>query len=266
MMGLIGLPISLFLYWLMLRSKKESPFPKYGLLRVLIAGAVSVVLSSIISMPVSLVLELARSGAFSDFSGFIQSAISNPEALKESMQSLDANALSATLWAMLNMFLSAGLLEEGLKYLSCRIAIRKEGMVRTWMDSVVAFAIVGITFEMLENITFGIGSEFIAVLFRALAPAHFVFGVVMGYFYGKYLVSGKKGYRLFSFFIPVIHHTVTNAFMSTMNVSSLNNVQGIAAAISHIVVGVITVIVVFYWQKKGKLDVPIRQKETSVSV
>ncbi len=260
MMGLIGLPISLFLYWLMLRSKKESPFPKYGLLRLLIAGTVSVVLSSIISMPVSLVLELARSGAFSDFSGFIQSAISNPEALKESMQSLDGNALSATLWAMLNMFLSAGLLEEGLKCLSCRIAIRKEGMIRTWMDAVIAFSFVGITFELIENIVFGMSTDLIAAIFRSLAPAHFVFGTIMGYFYGKYLVSGQKKYRWLSLAVPVIYHTITNALIDSIDMNGIIHFVGIGTSISHIAAGAITVIIIIHLQKNKILDIPIRQE------
>lgn len=92
-------------------------------------------------------------------------------------------------------------MEEGLKFLTCRLAIRKEGMVRTWMDSVVAFAFVGITFEMIENVAFG-GAEILNVIVRALAPAHFVFGVIMGYFWGKYLVTGLKRYRVLPLWCP----------------------------------------------------------------
>ena len=54
--------------------------------------------------------------------------------------------------------LQCGLMEEGLKYLTCRAAMRKKGMVRTWMDAVICFAFVGNTFELIENIAFGGGS------------------------------------------------------------------------------------------------------------
>lgn len=43
MMGLVSLPISALLYWLVLRPKREAPFPKGGIIRLVIAGAVSLV-------------------------------------------------------------------------------------------------------------------------------------------------------------------------------------------------------------------------------
>ena len=175
-------------------------------------------------------------------------------------QNLPAGSLSSTLWNMIDMFFAAGLLEEGLKFATCRIAIRKKGMVRTWMDSVVAFAVVGITFEMIENVAFG-GAEIANVILRALAPAHFVFGVIMGYFYGKYLVSGQKKYRLLSFVVPVVYHTITNGLMASMDLSRLNLVICAAASISHIVAGIVTVIVMIKWQKNRTLDVPVIEKQ-----
>ena len=65
-------------------------------------------------------------------------------------------------------------------------------MVRSWMDAVICFAVVGITFEFLENIVFGLNSDFLSALMRSIAAAHTVFGVIMGYFYGKYRVTGEK--------------------------------------------------------------------------
>ncbi len=258
-MGFIGLPISLFLYWLMLRSKKESPFPKWGLFRLMIGAVFCIAISTVLSMPISLIITLFRTGAFVDFSGWLQAIRENPAVFKEMTQNLDATPLQATFWSIINMFFSAGLLEEGLKYLACRFAIRKEGMVRTWMDSVVAFAIVGITFELLENIIFGMGGDFLSALLRALAAAHFVFGVIMGYFYGKYRVTGKKGYHLLAFVVPVVYHSLANGLIATMEQSKINQVIGITSSISYIVAAVVTVPVVFYWQKKKTLNVPVKE-------
>ncbi len=61
-MGFISLPVSLFLYWLMLRPKREGPFPKGGLIRLLLAGAVSVGLSVILNLPLSGLVSVFRLG------------------------------------------------------------------------------------------------------------------------------------------------------------------------------------------------------------
>ena len=266
LMGLIGLPISIALYWLMLRPKKEAPFPKRGILRLVIAAIVSVVAASILSMPISTAVTLFRTGVFSDLPGLIETVQSNPNAIKEMIDSAGGSTLSLTLWSVVDMFFAAGLLEEGLKYLTCRIAIRKEGMIRTWMDAVIAFSFVGITFELIENVAFGAGSGVLNAILRAVAAAHFALGVIMGYFYGKSLVTGKKGYRLLAFFVPVAYHSIANGFMAAMDLGKANSVVGTVWAISYIVAAVLAVIIVIRWQKKGTLDVPIQRAQDAQAV
>ncbi|MBQ6560182.1 MAG: PrsW family intramembrane metalloprotease [Erysipelotrichaceae bacterium] len=260
LMGFVGLPISIALYWLMLRPKKNDPFPKGGLFRLIIAAAISVVLSSVLSLPISFLVSLIRSGALADIPGLIEMIEQDPEAFKGLVYNADGTAPTLTVRSIVDMFFSAGLLEEGLKYLTCRIAIRKKGMIRTWMDAVVAFAIVGITFELLENVAFGAGSDILSAFMRALASAHFAFGVIMGYFYGKSLVTGKKRYRLLSFFVPLIYHSVANGLIASMKLSKINYVIGVASSISFIVAAVLAVIVVLRWQKNRTLVIPVLQK------
>ena len=91
----------------------------------------------------------------------------------------DGNDKTSFQWNLLNMFLTAGICEEALKFLTCRTAISKKGMVRTWMDCVIAFATVGITFQLIENIYYGMSGGPVASLARAIAPGHFVFGIIM---------------------------------------------------------------------------------------
>ena len=263
-MGFVGLPVSIFLYWLMLHHKKNEPFPKHGILRLLIAGAVSVVLSVILAIPIDGAMSFLHLGILSDLSGWTHAVGEGAEATAAFLQNANSNVRPTFLWTLISMFFSAGLLEEGLKFLTCRIAVRKEGMIRTWMDSVIAFAVVGITFELIENIAFGMDSELIAALARALAPAHFVFGVIMGYFFGKYRVTGRKKYCWLSFLVPFLYHTVTNAFIGSMSLNHVFRVVGMAVAISHIAVSVVTVIVIFYWQKNRILDVPVQQKQEAL--
>ena len=256
-MGFVGLPISIALYWVMLRPKKDAPFPRRGLLRLVIAAAVSVVLASVLSMPISVLVMLIRSGAIKDIPGLIEILQENPDAFRELVDSMGGSNLERTVRSIVDMFFSAALLEEGFKYLTCRIAIRKKGMIRTWMDAVISFAIVGITFELLENVAFGAGSDILNAFLRALASAHFAFGVIMGYFFGKYLVTGKKRYHLLSFFVPLIYHSIANGLMASMDLSRINYVLGAASSISFIVAAAAAVIIVVFWQKNKTLDVPV---------
>ena len=257
MMGLVGLPISIALYWLVLRPKKNDPFPKGGLVKLAIAALISVALASLLSMPVSVLVSLVRSGALADLPGLLDKIRDDPEVVVGSM---GGSIPAMTVWSIVDMFFSAALLEEGLKYLTCRIAIRKEGTIRTWMDAVIAFAFVGITFELIENIAFGAGSDILDAFLRALASAHFAFGVIMGYFYGKYLVSGKKRYNLLSFLVPLTYHALANGLIASMSFSKINYAAGVASSISYIAAAAVAVIVIIFWQKNGTLNVPVKQE------
>ena len=85
----------------------------------------------------------------------------------------------------------------------------------------------------------------------------------MGYFYGKYLVTGQKKFRLLSFVIPVLYHAVTNGLMVSMDLSKVYSVIGAAASISHIIAGIVTVIIILRRQKSKKLDVPVLEKRAA---
>ena len=263
-MGLISIPFSVFSYWLMLHAKKEDPAPKRGLLRLLIAGALSVVLSIVLNIPLSAIISFFRFGVLSNPDEWLSAIRTDPAALTEMVQNAKNNIQPTFLFNLISMFITAGLLEEGLKFLTCRTAIRKEGTVRTWMDSVVCFAVVGITFEFLENIAFGMNLDFISALVRSLGCAHFVFGVIMGYFFGKYCVTGQKKYAWLSFAIPLIYHTVTNALMASIELNKVYNVLGSITGISHMVATVVTVIIVLRWQKNRTLDVSVLQKKQKI--
>lgn len=232
-MGFISLPVIVFLYWLMLHYKKEAPFPKGGVLCLMLAGAASALLASLIYNP-------ATSAA---------SLIFGAENVKPSFQ-----------WNLFHMFLTAGLIEEALKFVTCRIAIIRKGMISTWMDCVVAFATVGITFQLIENIAYGMRGGVAAALARAFAPGHFIFGVIMGYFYGKYRVSGQKKYCVLCYAVPVILHTAVDAFLQSADLGKPYLYMALAAAILFVVAAVVTVCRVLQWQKNRTLDIPVAEQ------
>lgn len=229
-MGFISLPVIIFLYWLMLHYKKDAPFPKWGVLLLMLAGAVSALLAALLYNPLISVASL----------------IYGTESAKPSFQ-----------WNLLSMFLTAGLIEEGLKYLSCRIAISKKGMTNTWMDCVIAFATAGITFQLIENMSYGMSSGPAGAIARAVAPGHFVFGVIMGYYYGKFRVSGQKKHLVLCYAVPVVIHTIFDVFLQSADLGKAYLYMAAAAALIFFATAVITVVKVIHWQKNNALDIPV---------
>ncbi len=256
-MILISLSVSIFLYWLILHYKKDDPFPKGGLIRLFIAGTLSVILATILTFPISSIFLMARLGVFSNLSEWLQAVNEGTEVLTALIQEALSSHPQTFLSNLTGMFFSAGLLEEELKYLTCRIAVRKEGMIRTWMDCVAVFALTGITFEMLENVIYGMDTDLISVLIRAITPAHFAFGVVMGYFYGKYLLSMDKKYNRLSIAVPVILHTLSNAFAQSMDLNRFYYILGTVSGMCRVALSMLAVFIVIRWQRNRTLDIPV---------
>ena len=69
------------------------------------------------------------------------------------------------------------------------------------------FAIVGISFQLIEDIQYSSGNIGVAI-FRALTPFHFTFAVIMGYLYGLGKVRGNKTYTLAAIFYPAFIHAI----------------------------------------------------------
>ena len=92
-------------------------------------------------------------------------------------------------------FLSAAVIEEGLKFLILYFIVYKMNEFNEPMDGIVYGVCVSLGFATLENIyyvvylSFGTDPILIAVLrtFTAI-PAHGIFGVIMGYFFMDQLI------------------------------------------------------------------------------
>ena len=56
-------------------------------------------------------------------------------------------------------------------------------------------------------------NDLMNAILRSLAPADFQFGIIMGYFFGKHLVTGNKKYRTLSLWVPVLIHTCCNTLV-----------------------------------------------------
>ena len=162
----------------MLRIKKDNPFPKYTVIKLLIAGVISGILASVITLLgaiISLVIQIGPENL---------PALFNAETAKEILDQLAAQGKTPLTWgsALLifcRTFVLVGLAEEVMKFFCAKAVMKKEGVVRTWMDALICFAIVAIGFQASEDIGYAEGNVVLAII-RAFRAS------------GKPILSGKQ--------------------------------------------------------------------------
>ena len=140
-----------------------------------------------------------------------------------------ANDLLISNWNILKIdisishsFLSAGPVEESLKFLILVTIIGKYKDYDHPVDGIVYCVCLSQGFATLENIYYVYslyGSSYEVALLRAFSavPAHAMFGAVMGIFYSRYLLSKKKedknNFFALSLIVPILLHSFYNYFM-----------------------------------------------------
>ena len=103
-------------------------------------------------------------------------------------------------------FILAAFVEELVKYLTANKMIRKNMDHISWLDCIAYVAIVGIGFHLIETLVYVLDSNPIQILVRGLNMGHPSYGMLMGYFIGKALYTGKKSYRAAAFGLPFLIH------------------------------------------------------------
>ncbi len=117
--------------------------------------------------------------------------------------------LSSAAWTA---FMVAALVEEAFKFFAIYILIWKNANFNEKFDGIVYAVFVSLGFALVENFSYvfrndnglqvGIMRAFTAV------PAHAMFGVMMGYWFGlaKFNPSKKAKYLLLAFVLPFFFH------------------------------------------------------------
>ena len=114
-------------------------------------------------------------------------------------------------------FLSAAVVEEGLKFLVLYFVVYRLREFNEPMDAIVYGVCVSLGFAALENIYFVLKAPdpIEVLILRSLFPlaAHGIFGVMMGYFFMKYAFLHKSKNLFLSFLIPYFLHGFYNYFI-----------------------------------------------------
>lgn len=118
-------------------------------------------------------------------------------------------------WLMLSYtaFVVAGLVEEGFKFFIFWFFLWKNKNFNEMYDGIVYNVFISLGFATTENIGYVFLSGYHTAFIRSMTavPAHALFGVIMGYYFGKAkFSSGKKGmsYLAYAFIVPIVLHGI----------------------------------------------------------
>ena len=111
-------------------------------------------------------------------------------------------------------FVVAGLTEEGLKFMAFYIFFWKDKNFNEKFDGIVYAVYIALGFAAIENILYVFSGGVGVGIVRALTavPAHALFGIVMGYYFGLARFTGRHrpSLLILAFVLPYIFHGLYN--------------------------------------------------------
>ncbi|MDI9553347.1 MAG: PrsW family glutamic-type intramembrane protease [Bacteroidota bacterium] len=133
-----------------------------------------------------------------------------PVVFIEKQLSVPAEKLEGISNAAWIAFIVAGLTEEGMKYLAFLLFFWKSSNFNERFDGIVYAVYISLGFAGIENILYVFSGGYSVGIVRALTavPAHALFGVVMGYYFGlaKFYPKFRGVYLILAFFLPFVFH------------------------------------------------------------
>jgi RsiW-degrading membrane proteinase PrsW (M82 family) len=106
----------------------------------------------------------------------------------------------------------AAITEEGLKYAAFMIFFWKDKNFNEKFDGIVYAVYISLGFAAVENTLYVFAGGYGVGLVRAVTavPAHALFGIVMGFYFGLARFSGKrrKSYILLALLLPFLFHGI----------------------------------------------------------
>ncbi len=251
---IISLPISILLFLWMLRIKRDDPFPKGSVTSMLLTGGLCTLVATILTLVFSILVVVANFGLKD-----VVAVLADPASYEGSdlaAKLREGSGGPTLLGVFISTFLMTALVEEGLKYLAMRLCLRREGVLKTRMDAVVCGAIVGLAFQVLEDLTYASG-DLVTAIFRAFTPFHFLFGAIMGFYYGKYAQSGKKTDGVLALLLPVLIHGFYDFGLKSLELGDMFFLLALLVLVLMLGLTVFMILRIRRWSKKGTLSQPL---------
>lgn len=118
-------------------------------------------------------------------------------------------------------FIQVAFVEEFLKWFIVLITVFYHVHFDQRYDGIVYASAVGLGFASVENVLYIVSYGLDTAFYRAVFPvtSHALFGVVMGYYFGKAKFRKKKRYRylFLALFIPYLLHGFYHFILLTLN-------------------------------------------------
>ena len=130
--------------------------------------------------------------------------------------------------ALYTAFVVAGCTEEGFKLLFLYWLIWRNKHFDEYFDGIVYATFISLGFAGVENVLYVIDGGVQTGIVRALlsVPAHFLFAVVMGYFFALAKFYRNRGFNMFlAFFVPMLLHGIFDGLLMVADVSE--SLQGV---------------------------------------
>ncbi|MBN1250710.1 MAG: PrsW family intramembrane metalloprotease [Bacteroidales bacterium] len=123
--------------------------------------------------------------------------------------------------AFYNAFFVASLMEEAFKYLAFYLLIWDDKNFNELFDGIIYAVYISLGFATIENIMYVISYGEGTGILRAFTavPAHALFGIVMGYYFGlaKFIPSLKKKFLIMAILIPFVLHGIYDFLLMSGN-------------------------------------------------
>ena len=119
------------------------------------------------------------------------------------------NKMSPVIVLAFRCFIINAFVEEGVKYLNARKVMDSFSRL-SWLDCIAFMAIVGLTFGMAEDVVYIFSTSIGQIIVRGILMGHAPYGVIMGYFIGKYLYTNEKSNLLIGLIVPILVHGLYN--------------------------------------------------------
>jgi RsiW-degrading membrane proteinase PrsW (M82 family) len=118
-----------------------------------------------------------------------------------------------------NAFVVAAFSEELFKYIALYLLIWKRKEFNDKLDGIVYAVFISLGFAAVENVLYVMGNGFGTGAIRAITavPAHAIFGITMGFYFGMAKFYEKKRYQLKqkALLYPIILHGIYDFILFT---------------------------------------------------
>lgn len=142
-----------------------------------------------------------------------------PVLFLESFLSGFSNIFSGLTAAAWNAFVVAAFSEELFKYIALYLLIWKRKEFNDKLDGIVYAVFISLGFAAVENVLYVMGNGFGTGITRAITavPAHAIFGITMGFYFGMAKFYEKKRYVLKqkALLYPIILHGIYDFILFT---------------------------------------------------